>query len=313
MFSPNGDRLALIITDNGYETVDIYKTFNWKISRKLICEHLNSISGICWSPDNDLLCIWCSLSNESKLIIYSTLAEKNIGVYCPFKNKRTCDGISAKMTELKGIENVQWNPSGQLLTVIGFNEMIVLLNCVTWHPILQLYLEPVISENNYLNKVYKECIIHTKSSIKSPAMYSKHILVEENDRPLNIRIGRIDNCNKFTIAQVDFLEYSSCGRYLAIKHQLYPTTLWIWDIIADYVDYMLFQNVITGVKWNPQDAHLLVFCECAYMFEWKPGEANCTSTPNNITALNAHWHCNGRTFILYGYNKVIICQMEDKS
>ncbi|KAL2726974.1 WD repeat-containing protein WRAP73-like isoform X3 [Vespula squamosa] len=33
MFSPNGDRLAVIITDNGHETVDIYKTFNWKISR----------------------------------------------------------------------------------------------------------------------------------------------------------------------------------------------------------------------------------------------------------------------------------------
>ncbi|KAK2584059.1 hypothetical protein KPH14_006507 [Odynerus spinipes] len=212
----------------------------------------------------------------------------------------------------KGIENVKWNPSGQLLAVIGFNETIELLNCVTWHPILQLYLEPVISENNYLNKVYKEHIIHPKNSVKSSNLYSKHILKEENDRPLNIRIGRIDNNDKCLIAKVDILEYSSCGRYLAIKHQLYPTTLWIWDIIADHIDYILFQNTITGVKWNPKHAHLLVLCECAYTFEWTPNKATCTSTPNNITALNAHWHCNGKTFILYGYNKVIICQIEDK-
>lgn len=33
MFSPNNDRLAVIVTDNGHETVDIYKTSHWKISR----------------------------------------------------------------------------------------------------------------------------------------------------------------------------------------------------------------------------------------------------------------------------------------
>ncbi|XP_046816933.1 WD repeat-containing protein WRAP73-like isoform X2 [Vespa crabro] len=312
MFSPNGDRLAVIITDNGNETVDIYKTFNWKISRKLICERLNSISGICWSPDNDLLCIWCSLSNESKLIIYSTLKEKNIGVFSPLKNKNISDVVYDKVRELKGIENVKWSASGQLLAVIGFNEVIVVLNHVTWDPILQLYLEPVISENNYLNKVYKECVIQSKNSVKSSILNSKHTLEEESDRPLNIKIGKIDNSNKFSIAKIDIIEYSSCGRYLAIKHQLYPSTLWIWDLVADYIDYLLLQNTITAIKWNPTHVHLLVFCECAYIFEWTPDKAICIPTPNSITALNAHWHSNGKTFILYGYNKVAICQMENK-
>lgn len=32
-FSPNGKSLALIVTDNGVDSVEIYKTDGWKISR----------------------------------------------------------------------------------------------------------------------------------------------------------------------------------------------------------------------------------------------------------------------------------------
>lgn len=32
-FSPNGDRLAIIVTENGQDIVEIYKTANWNISR----------------------------------------------------------------------------------------------------------------------------------------------------------------------------------------------------------------------------------------------------------------------------------------
>jgi len=32
-FNPNGERLAVIVTEEGQDTVEIYKTENWKISR----------------------------------------------------------------------------------------------------------------------------------------------------------------------------------------------------------------------------------------------------------------------------------------
>ena len=51
---------------------------------------------------------------------------------------------------------------------------IVLLNHVTWKSLLQLYLEPVISEN-YLNKVYEERVIQSKFSNKNANYYDKHI------------------------------------------------------------------------------------------------------------------------------------------
>lgn len=51
---------------------------------------------------------------------------------------------------------------------------VVLLNHVTWKPLLELYLEPVIKEN-YLNKVYEERVIQPKVSNKNTNFYDKHI------------------------------------------------------------------------------------------------------------------------------------------
>ncbi|XP_026299062.1 WD repeat-containing protein WRAP73 isoform X2 [Apis mellifera] len=299
-FSPNGDKLAVVVSIESKDNIEIYKTDIWKLNKKLICGHLNSIDGICWSPNSELLCIWSSFSDETKLIIYSTIFERDIAVFYP-----------AQFQNLKGIENVTWMPSGQLLAVTGFNEMIVLLNHVTWKPLLHLYLEPIIKEN-YLNKVYEERIIQLNFSNKSTNYYNKYILEEKSERPINIKIGRKNNIERLSIAKFDILEFSSCGQYLAIKHQLYPTTLWIWNIIDDYLDYLLLENAIVAAKWNPTRAHLLIFCECVRIFEWTPHNANCISSPRNITILDARWHPQGNFLLLCGYNKAIIYQIENK-
>ncbi|KOC65472.1 hypothetical protein WH47_10051, partial [Habropoda laboriosa] len=214
--------------------------------------------------------IWCSFSSETKLIIYSNILEKDVAIFNPAQSIDSSEIGYTNDKELKGIENVTWMPSGQLLTVTGFNEMIVLLNHVTWKSFLQLYLEPVIKEN-YLNKVYEERIIQPKLS-----------------------------------------KFSFCGKYLAIKHQLYPTTLWIWNITEDYFDYLLLENAIVAAKWNPTRAQLLIFCECAHMFEWTPHSANCIPTPRNIVVLDARWHPGGNLLLLCGYNKALIYQLENK-
>ncbi|XP_029040069.1 WD repeat-containing protein WRAP73-like [Osmia bicornis bicornis] len=307
--SPNGKKLAVVISNEGEDQIEIYKTDRWKLDKKLICGRLNSIDGICWSPNSELLCIWCSFSDEAKLIIYSNKLERDIAVFCPAQILNSSEIEYTYEKELKGIENVTWMPSGQLLAVAGFNEMVVLLNHVTWKPLLQLYLDPVIKEN-YLNKVYKDVIVQTNKNI---SFYDKHILEEKSERPINIKIGKKDNIDRLSVAKFDILVFSFCGQYLAIKHQLYPSTLWVWNINEDYLDYLLLENNITSVKWNPTRAHMLIFCECAHMFEWTPSSARCIPTPRNITALDARWHPEGNVLLLCGYNKAVIHQIENKS
>ncbi|XP_012148487.2 WD repeat-containing protein WRAP73 isoform X1 [Megachile rotundata] len=307
-FSPNGNKLAVVISNEGEEHIEIYRTDRWKLDKKLICGHLNSIDGLSWSPNSELLCIWCSFSNEVKLLIYSNKLERDIAIFCPPQITNSTEIGYTYQKQLKGIENVTWMPSGQLLAVAGFNEMIILLNHVTWKPLLQLYLDPVIKEN-YLNKVYKDVTVQSNKN----SLYDKHVLEEKSERPINIKIGNKSNIDRLSVAKFDILVFSFCGQYLAIKHQLYPTTLWIWNIVDDYLDYLLLENNITAVKWNCTRTQLLVFCECAYMFEWTPHSARCIPTPRNITALDARWHPQGNLLLLCGYNKAVIYPIENKS
>ncbi|XP_072753598.1 WD repeat-containing protein WRAP73 isoform X1 [Anoplolepis gracilipes] len=298
-FNPNGKKLAVIVTEKGQDVVEIYKTDNWKISRKLICERLRSIDGIRWSPNDELLCIWCSSPTEPKLLIYSTVWEKPVVAFTPVEIYK----------ELKGIENIKWTPSGQLLAVIGFNEMIILLNYVTWKPLSQLYLDPVIRESNYLTKVYKECADLEKTSNKRFASCEEYIVREIYERPIYIEIGKKDDIDNFSIAKVKLFEFSTCGQYLALKHELYPTTLWIWNICTDYLDYLLLENPITAIKWNPVQPQLLVFSECTRVYEWTQKGVKSVPMSKNMTIVDAYWHPTGEKVALCGYNKAMIYEI----
>jgi len=73
---------------------------------------------------------------------------------------------------------------------------------------------------------------------------------EIHERPICIEIGKKDNNDNFSVAKFQLFEFSTCGQYLALKHDLYPTTLWIWDISTDYLDYLLLENPITSMLYK---------------------------------------------------------------
>lgn len=63
---------------------------------------------------------------------------------------------------------------------MNFHFQIVLLNCLTWSPTLQLRLEPIVKAGNYLSRVFKECIIKeskdsNRASEETPISSDKHI------------------------------------------------------------------------------------------------------------------------------------------
>lgn len=311
-FSPNSKRLAVIVTEKGHDTVEIYKTETWKISQKLICDRLNGIDGIRWSPNDELLCIWCSSPAEPKLIVYSIALEKHVAAFSPLETAQSSEAYNYGK-ELRGIENIEWIPSGQLLAVIGFNEVIVLLNYITWQPLSKLYMDPVIRECNYLTKVYKECADSEKVSNKRFASCEECVLLEIHERPLCIEIGKKDNNDNFSIAKIKLFEFSTCGQYLALKHELYPTTLWIWDICTDYLDYLLLENPITAIRWSPVHPRLLVLSECTRVYEWTRKGANSVPMSKNMSVVDAYWHPSGEKVILCGYNKAMIYEIASTS
>ena len=73
---------------------------------------------------------------------------------------------------------------------------------------------------------------------------------EVTTRPLNISISKRENINELQIDRFDILEFSACGRFLAIRHQIYPSTLWILEVITGNVDFLLLQNAISSKYSN---------------------------------------------------------------
>lgn len=166
--------------------------------------------------------------------------------------------------------------------------------------------------------------------------FSLIILVREiHERPICIEIGKKDDNDNFSVAKIKLFEFSTCGQYLALKHELYPTTLWIWDIGTDYLDYLLLENSITGIslkvdkffldyfnvtislssaiKWSPVHPRLLVLSECTRVYEWTRKGANSMPISKNMLIVDAYWHPLGEKVILCGYNKAIIHEITNTS
>lgn len=80
---------------------------------------------------------------------------------------------------------------------------------------------------------------------------------EIHERPIYVEIGKKNGGDNFSVAKINLFEFSSCGQYLAVKHELYPTTLWIWDIFTDYLDYLLLENPISGMLLKYQSTPFL--------------------------------------------------------
>lgn len=75
------------------------------------------------------------------------------------------------------------------------------------------------------------------------------LVCEIHERPIYVEIGKKDTSDNFSVAKFKLFEFSTCGQYVALKHELYPTTLWIWDIFKDYLDYFILENPITGISF----------------------------------------------------------------
>ncbi|XP_011298098.1 WD repeat-containing protein WRAP73 [Fopius arisanus] len=315
-------QLSVIVSKKGRDWIEIYETNTWKLTRKLMCDKLFGIDGVCWSPNGELLAIWCSTIENSRLLVYSSVTDSHIGAFSGGDREKNgpTNGITKSLQEknIKGIDKVVWSPEGQLLAIVGYNEMIVVVNYVTWTAIVSLYCDPVIREGNYLGKVFKEIEVKRRDwaahidSLSLPDHHIKHKMQEINERPINIEIDIKPINWNVTIAAIDTIEFSPCGRFLAIRHQLYPATVWIWDLMDDCVDYLLLKNSVSGISWEPIKTRLLVSSESSLIFEWRPRKpATSFESPKAMKVLNFKWNPQGEIVALQGYNKTSVIRIGD--
>ncbi|KAF7996501.1 hypothetical protein HCN44_002133 [Aphidius gifuensis] len=285
-----------------------------------MCDKLFGIDGVSWSPNGELLAIWCSTIGKSRLLIYSTITDTHIGAFTGENNEKNNEMHFDDDDEkyVKGIDKIVWGSTGELIAIAGYNEKIAIVNYITWSVVLEFYCGPVITEDNILSKVFKEIDIKPRNWTNDeflstiPDRPLRYKLKEIYERPISLSIDLKPSNYNVSIAAIDILEFNTSGKYLAMRHQLYPTVMFIWDLMEDTVDYVFTKNPITGICWKPNSGCLFIFSNSSVVIEWRPNEtAMCFETPKSIKVLNASCNPGGDTLALHGYCKTSIIRINE--
>lgn len=314
------EKLAVIKSSDGKDFVELYEIKTWQLTQKLVCDKLFGIDGISWSPNGELLAIWCSTIGKSRLLIYSTITNSHIGAFSSENNeKNKSDELYYDdKKNIKGIDKIVWGSTGELIAIAGYNEKIAIVNYITWSVVLEFYCGPIITEDNILSKIFKEVDIKPRNWTNDELLSTipdhplRFKLQEIYERPVSLSIDLKPCSYNVSIATIDILEFNTSGKYLAIRHQLYPTVMFIWDLLEDTVDYVFTKNPISGICWKPNSKCLFIFSNSSVVIEWKPDqEATCFETPKSIKVLNASCNPVGDTLALHGYCKTSIIRIND--
>lgn len=91
-----------------------------------MCDKLFGIDGVSWSPNGELLAIWCSTIGKSRLLIYSTITDTHIGAFTGENNEKNKNHEMHFDDEkyVKGIDKIVWGSTGELIAIAGYNEKV---------------------------------------------------------------------------------------------------------------------------------------------------------------------------------------------
>jgi WD40 repeat protein len=81
------------------------------------------------------------------------------------------------------------------------------------------------------------------------------------------------------------VEWSPCGKYIAFKSELYPTTLFIYDMSKLHLSAVLLHECPVRVfKWNPKVTDQLVIAlrTSGNIYLWNPNGCSSVSVPSGI-------------------------------
>lgn len=107
-----------------------------------------------------------------------------------------------------------------------------------------------LKNTNVKRSISHSCVIFLKVCKKCSYIIQKILFISVEEityGSINVPIAK-KNSNQPSLSTIDNFEFSCCGRYLIVRHQIYPKVLWIWHISSDIVDLFFMENEISGMQ-----------------------------------------------------------------
>ncbi|KAL6980911.1 hypothetical protein U1Q18_022547 [Sarracenia purpurea var. burkii] len=305
-FTRDGKFAAICTRRDCKDYINLLSCHTWEIMGVFSVDTLD-LTDIEWSPDDSAIVIWDS-SLEYKVLIYSPDGR------CLSKYQAYEGGL--------GVKSVSWSPCGQFLAVGSYDQMLRVLNHLTWK---------VFAEFTHLSTVRAPCSAVAFKEVDEPLQLNMSELCLSDDfiqvNSENLTEGRIEvrydvmelpvtlpfqkpPADKPNPKQgIGLMSWSNDSRYICTRNDSMPTVLWVWDIHRLELAAILVQkDPIRAAAWDPTCARLVLCTGSPHLYMWTPSGAYCVNVPlPQFTITDLKWNSDGSCLLLKDKESFFCC------
>jgi len=200
-FSPGGKYLALAERRDCKDHISIFDCMSWNLVKHFEPD-TEDMSGLQWSPDGRVLCVWESCL-KYKLLLYSVDGR--------------CLATFAAYADALGTKSVCWAPTSQFLAAGSYDQKVRLLNHITWKTIVE-FQHPSQLDNNavivYREVVKKPPLLKGETELPGGVVYSSQSRYEVEEGSTQVPSIKPDLNKAHPRLGVGALAFSPDSRYM---------------------------------------------------------------------------------------------------
>ncbi|CAK8694465.1 unnamed protein product [Clavelina lepadiformis] len=302
-FTDNGKYLALAESRKCRDCVSIFEVESWQLL-KLFETDTEDLSGLKWSPDGRVICVWDHCL-WYKLLIY-TMDGRCLTTYKAYD-------------WALGVKRVTWSPTSQFLAVGSYDQKVRILNHITWKSISEFsHISNIQSTNAvvYSESETKPSLPRTENTlIASPPIFSTQSKYEFLSPPIQIPSVQPDPEKPNPKIGVGWLEFSPDNKFLATIDDSMKTAVHIWSMLKLSLYVVLLQaSPIKCARWDPHTSRLALCTGNDKLYLWSPSGSVSVQVPISAT-FHVHslkWHPSAESLLLMSKDQMCICYLEKK-
>ncbi|BBG98194.1 Transducin/WD40 repeat-like superfamily protein [Prunus dulcis] len=303
-FTKDGKFAAICTRRDCKDYINLLSCHTWEIMGVFAVDTLD-LSDTEWSPDDSAIVIWDS-PLEYKVLIYSPDGR------CLYKYQAYESGL--------GVKSVSWSPCGQFLAVGSYDQMLRVLNHLTWK---------TFAEFMHLSTVRAPCCAAVFKEVDEPLLLDMSELCLSDDfaqammmllKDISELGTRLQKCPLVCLSRsllqtnltpnkelsgdalrnLGLMSWSSDSQYICTRNDSMPSILWIWDIRhLELATILVQKDPIRAAVWDPTCTRLVVCTGSSHLYMWTPAGAYCVSIPlPQFSIVDLKWNSDGSCLLL---------------